>query len=89
MSVPQRQLGRNGPMVSSVGLGLMSIGGAYGQKDNKIDKIALLDHAHAIGEHFWDTADVYVSSIPYHVAPGGMLDVIDVLQRAISGKPFM
>jgi hypothetical protein len=48
-------------MVSSVGLGLMSIGGAYGQKDNEADKIALLDHAHTIGERFWDTADVYVS----------------------------
>ncbi|KAL4871328.1 NADP-dependent oxidoreductase domain-containing protein [Aspergillus spectabilis] len=30
MSIPTRPLGRNGPQVSSVGFGLMSIGGVYG-----------------------------------------------------------
>ncbi len=39
----------------------MSIGGAYGQKDSEAEKLAVLDRAHAIGERFWDTADVYVS----------------------------
>lgn len=48
--------------MTGVGLGLMSIGGAYGQKDTEADKLALLDHAHAIGERFWDTADVYFDS---------------------------
>ena len=61
MSTPMRQLGRDGPLVTAVGLGLMSIGGAYGQKDTEAEKLAVLDRAHAIGECFWDTADVYVS----------------------------
>ncbi|KIX09201.1 uncharacterized protein Z518_00280 [Rhinocladiella mackenziei CBS 650.93] len=62
MPVPTRVLGRNGPLVCAVGFGAMSIGGAYGQKDTEEDKIALLDHAHAIGETFWDTADIYFDS---------------------------
>lgn len=61
MSTPTRQLGRNGPFVTAVGFGAMSIGGAYGQKDSEAEKLAVLDRAHAIGERFWDTADVYVS----------------------------
>lgn len=48
--------------MTGVGLGLMSIGGAYGQQDTEAEKLALLDHAYAIGERFWDTADVYFDS---------------------------
>ncbi|ETI23801.1 hypothetical protein G647_05607 [Cladophialophora carrionii CBS 160.54] len=62
MSTPTRTLGRNGPQVTAVGFGAMSIGGAYGQKDTEADKLAVLDRAHAVGEWFWDTADVYFDS---------------------------
>lgn len=62
MSIPTRALGRNGPEVSSVGLGLMSIGGIYGAAPSDEDRLALLDRAHAIGQWFWDTADVYFDS---------------------------
>ncbi|RDW64559.1 uncharacterized protein DSM5745_09970 [Aspergillus mulundensis] len=62
MSVPTRALGRNGPQVSSVGLGLMSIGGTYGAAPSDEDRLALLDRAHAIGQWFWDTADIYFDS---------------------------
>jgi aryl-alcohol dehydrogenase-like predicted oxidoreductase len=62
MSTPTRTLGRNGPQVTAVGFGAMSIGGAYGQKDTEAEKLAVLDRAHAIGERFWDTADVYFDS---------------------------
>lgn len=48
--------------MTAVGFGAMSIGGAYGQKDTVQDKLAVLDRAHAIGELFWDTADVYFDS---------------------------
>ncbi|KAK5995398.1 Aldo-keto reductase str7 [Cladobotryum mycophilum] len=60
--VATRQLGRNGPQVSAIGLGLMSLGGIYGQKDSVEERLKFLDHAHEIGEVFWDTADVYVDS---------------------------
>ncbi|KAL4869943.1 hypothetical protein BDV12DRAFT_195947 [Aspergillus spectabilis] len=62
MLVPTRSLGRNGPQVSSVGLGLMSIGGVYGAAPSDGQRLALLDRAHAIGQWFWDTADIYFDS---------------------------
>lgn len=62
MSLPTRTLGKNGPQVTGLGLGLMSIGGMYGPKGTDEERLALLDRAHDIGEHFWDTADVYGDS---------------------------
>ncbi|KAL3457268.1 NADP-dependent oxidoreductase domain-containing protein [Aspergillus heterothallicus] len=62
MSIPTRALGSNGPQVSSIGLGLMSIGGVYGAAPSDEDRLALLDRAHAIGQWFWDTADIYFDS---------------------------
>lgn len=57
-----RTLGKNGPFVPAIGFGLMSIGGIYGAAPSNEDRSALLDHAHAIGETFWDTADIYLDS---------------------------
>ncbi|KAL4959371.1 NADP-dependent oxidoreductase domain-containing protein [Aspergillus stella-maris] len=62
MSIPTRALGRFGPQVSSVGFGLMSIGGVYGAAPSDEERLALLDHAHSIGQWFWDTADIYQDS---------------------------
>ncbi|KAJ5810446.1 NADP-dependent oxidoreductase domain-containing protein [Penicillium pulvis] len=62
MSIPIRSLGKNGPQVPAVGLGLMSIGDVYGSAGTLEDKIAILEHAHATGQRFWDTADLYADS---------------------------
>lgn len=62
MSVPLRTLGRNGPQVPAVGLGLMSIGGIYGPAGSREELVAFLEHAHANGQRFWDTADMYGDS---------------------------
>jgi len=64
MTPPTRPLGRNGPLVSAIGFGAMSIGYAYDQKTaaSTEDKVKLLDRAWEIGERFWDTADVYADS---------------------------
>jgi aryl-alcohol dehydrogenase-like predicted oxidoreductase len=62
MTPPTRQLGRDGPEVTAIGLGMMSLAGAYGQQNELEEKFALLDHAHAIGERFWDTADIYLGN---------------------------
>ncbi|KAJ5225201.1 NADP-dependent oxidoreductase domain-containing protein [Penicillium chermesinum] len=59
---PLRSLGRDGPKVTAVGLGLMSLGGIYGDQDSLEYKVSFLDHAHAIGQRFWDTADMYLDS---------------------------
>jgi aryl-alcohol dehydrogenase-like predicted oxidoreductase len=62
MSFPLRTIGRDGPQVSAMGLGLMSIGGAYGQAGPLDETVAFLKHAHATGQRFWDTADAYADS---------------------------
>lgn len=62
MSLPVRTLGRNGPEVTAVGLGLMSLGDAYGSQDSMEHKVSFLEHAHAAGQLFWDTADMYGES---------------------------
>ncbi|CAG8093175.1 unnamed protein product [Penicillium olsonii] len=54
-----RNLGRNGPQISPVGLGFGSIGGFYGPVGTFDEKVALLDHAHATGLRFWDLSDIY------------------------------
>jgi aryl-alcohol dehydrogenase-like predicted oxidoreductase len=62
MSLAVRTLGRDGPQVSAVGLGLGSIGGFYGSAGTTNERVALLDHANATGLRFWDMADVYLDS---------------------------
>ncbi|KAJ5657897.1 uncharacterized protein N7484_001546 [Penicillium longicatenatum] len=62
MSLAFRTLGRDGPQVSAVGLGLGSIGGFYGSAGTTDERVALLDHANMAGLRFWDMADVYLDS---------------------------
>lgn len=54
----QRQLGKNGPKVSALGLGCMGMSEFYGLSDNK-ENIKVLNRALELGCNFWDTADMY------------------------------
>lgn len=54
----ERWLGTLGPRVSSVGLGCMSLAGAYGPTSES-DAIRLLDRAIDLGVTHFDTADIY------------------------------
>ncbi|CAI7594540.1 unnamed protein product [Penicillium glandicola] len=60
--LPLRQLGRNGPFVPRLGLGLMSASGVYNAPLSEADHLAFLDEAYKRGETFWDTADKYGTS---------------------------
>ncbi|MBC7883801.1 MAG: aldo/keto reductase [Anaerolineae bacterium] len=53
-----RQLGKNGPEVSAMGLGCMGISDAYGTCDER-EALAMLHQAVDWGINFLDTADVY------------------------------
>ncbi|EFX02213.1 aldo-keto reductase [Grosmannia clavigera kw1407] len=62
MSLPTRQLGRNGPQVTAMGFGLMGLSAFYGSMGDEAERFAFLDHLYASGERFWDTADMYGDS---------------------------
>ena len=53
-----RKLGRNGPMVSALGLGCMGMSEFYGPGD-ETESIATIHRALDLGVNFLDTADVY------------------------------
>lgn len=55
----KRQLGRNGPTVSAIGLGCMGISFGYADKLSREDGIALIRAAVERGVTFFDTAEVY------------------------------
>lgn len=55
-----RKLGKNGPLVSAIGLGCMGMSGAYGQSDEK-ESITTIERAMELGHNFLDTADFYLS----------------------------
>lgn len=55
----QRQLGKNGPMVSALGLGCMGMTYAYGQPKDPNEMIRLIHRGLDLGLNFLDTAEVY------------------------------
>jgi aryl-alcohol dehydrogenase-like predicted oxidoreductase len=56
--IPVRSLGREGPVVSAIGLGCMGMSDFYGPADEKTN-LEVLNHAVDIGVNFFDTADIY------------------------------
>ncbi|KAI9884573.1 MAG: DNA mismatch repair protein [Watsoniomyces obsoletus] len=62
MSIPKRQLGANGPQVSSLGFGAMGLSGYYGTTDSDEERFKVLDRAYELGCTHWDSADAYVDS---------------------------
>jgi aryl-alcohol dehydrogenase-like predicted oxidoreductase len=55
-----RELGKNGPLVSAVGLGCMGMSGVYGKGDEK-ESVATIERALELGHNFLDTADYYLA----------------------------
>lgn len=57
-SLPTRPLGRNGPLVPRLGLGLMGASGVYGSPAGDEERLAFLSEAYERGERFWDTGKI-------------------------------
>ncbi len=54
-----RPLGKNGPEVPRLGLGLMGTSGHYSLPLSDDERLAFLDKAYEMGETFWDTGECY------------------------------
>ncbi|KAG6856539.1 hypothetical protein H0H87_003358 [Tephrocybe sp. NHM501043] len=60
-AIPTRRLGKDGPLVSAIGLGAMGMGAFYGKSNDK-ECYDALTYAADRGMTFWDTSDVYGTS---------------------------
>ncbi len=58
MTIPKRNLGRNGAAVTAVGLGCMSFSGVYGEADDAVSE-ALVQRAIDAGCNHIDSSDMY------------------------------
>lgn len=51
-------LGKNGPLVPSLGFGLMGLThNVYGSTSSDEERFKVLDRAFELGETFWDTSE--------------------------------
>ncbi len=60
--IPTRQLGKNGPQVSALGLGTMCLSAFYGATASDEERFKVLDRAIELGSTFFDSADIYGDS---------------------------
>ncbi|RWA11592.1 hypothetical protein EKO27_g3493 [Xylaria grammica] len=58
-NIPVRHIGKNGPTVPALGLGLMGMSALYGAPPSDEERFKVLDHAVEIGSTFWDSSDMY------------------------------
>ena len=97
----QRRLGKNGPLISTVGLGCMGMSYAYGHGDDA-ESIATIHRALELGINFLDTADIYGAGANEELVGRairgqrdkfmlatkfGIVQTADVQVRGVNGRP--
>ncbi|PQE06733.1 short chain dehydrogenase reductase protein [Rutstroemia sp. NJR-2017a BBW] len=60
--LPTRALGRNGPQLPALGLGLMGLSTFYGTPGSDEERFEFLDRAYELGCTHWDSAQMYGDS---------------------------
>lgn len=55
--VPRRRLGKNGPQIPALGLGLMGLSVAYGEVPDDDERLRFLDKAVELGATNWDSSE--------------------------------
>ena len=55
-NVPLRRLGRDGPLVPALGLGLMGLSAFFGKTASDEERFPVLDRALELGATFWDSS---------------------------------
>jgi aryl-alcohol dehydrogenase-like predicted oxidoreductase len=62
MSLPTAPLGKGGPQVNRLGIGLMGLSAYYGAPKPDVESFAVLDKAYELGERFWDSGELTTGS---------------------------
>jgi len=57
-TIPTKQLGKNGPLVPTIGFGAMGLSAFYGKPDEDSQRLQILDRAYELGSRHWDTSDL-------------------------------
>jgi aryl-alcohol dehydrogenase-like predicted oxidoreductase len=56
-TVPHRTLGKAGPSIPALGLGLMGMSAFYGQAPSDEERFAVLNRAVELGATHWDSSE--------------------------------
>lgn len=57
--VPLKQLGKDGPLVPTMGFGAMGLSVGYSTPGPDSERLKVLDRAYELGARHWDTSNVY------------------------------